>query len=340
MTLPTSCFYQIFKQNTLIVIDRAIWNIKNRREDKNYFRWYSRTFGIEKGSSLRALEEDYLEKHQEQIKQLRDESASRLVKENTDEEEIRLAHFAINNIVRRSDEEEDNSSYTIEEALDRDAFVCEGTLFHINKNKNNNHEIKIGERAYSIDKKIAEVEQLEEEYKRKLQERITGWQKKIQKTREITRILEEGGFYDRKSGIGFEKTRKGFFVYTITEPYALYERENNKHYGFPRAKIAIQVEQTEGGVAWHDAIVMNKYMHPALHDNAEYQNICTGKFSYNTIRERCAKKSDQIRVALQTARDMMERGYFSRKGSWNALTDPKYKDMEITNLERWRVTNT
>lgn len=180
--------YKLFKENTLIITGGFIWNIKNKREDENYFRWYTRTFGITKGNKLSALEEDYLENHQDRIKQ------------NTGEDYIRLTDFALKVIMRKK-ETSYNTSYAIEALLNRPLFICDGVIYRLEKTRNENHEIRINKETYSIDKKLIETEEFEYRFGRKLEEKI----KRDYTGKRTEKFASQEEFYDARENLGFEK---------------------------------------------------------------------------------------------------------------------------------------
>ncbi len=336
---PTqSFFYNLFKENTLVLVEGFVWNIKNKQEDGNYFRWYTKTFGVVKDKKLRHLEEDYFENHREDTKKTWAKTANEILGCKINSEDLRLGDFALNELIRRREKRIDKAC-TLDELLNRkDVFICEGTIFDLTKLKSENNEVRINKTSYSIGRQITEVDYLEEDYSQTFREGLNGKHNLIC-VKEINDLLLKDGFYDRKTNIGFEKTRDGFFVYTLVEPYVLYEDKNKKYYKFGEAKVGIQIWLADDEIVWQDAVVMNKYMHPALASHAEHQRICTGRFSYATIRKRYDSKADQIKIALQKAKSTLERGYFSRNGAWNSLTEAKYKERELEEPRGWRVTN-
>ncbi len=334
-----SFFYSLFKENTLVLVEGVIWNIENEQKDENYFRWYTRKFGVVKDKELRHLEEDYLEKHRGEIDKSWNKTINGVLGCKVNQEDIRLGDFVLNDLIRKRKERRVDTRYTLDELLNKkDVFICEGGVFDLTQQKNKSHEIRIDRTSYSIGRQITEVEYLEENYAQVFGKGF-GEKENLVNTKGLRELLLKGGFYDRRTNIGFEKTAKGFFVYTLVEPYALYETRNKKYYGFGEAKVGIQLWPTYDEITWHDAVVMNKYIHPALAREDEYQKICTGNFSYSTIRNKYESKADQIKVALQKARGILERGYFSRSGAWNSLTEAKYKERELKEPRGWRVTN-
>ncbi|MEM4244823.1 MAG: hypothetical protein QW404_00030 [Candidatus Nanoarchaeia archaeon] len=305
--------HRIFKEKTLIIAEGEIWEIKKKKLDENYFKWYTKIFGVQRTGHLRDLEEDYNEMCNK-------------------DDKLRLVAFVINNVIRKN-RESNTKTITLEDLIKKPTFVCMGNMYKLSNTKTQSHEIKIKNKSYSVQEKITELEQFERLYQN-LDARLRGCF-----NYEIKKIARQAKFYDPKENIGFEDTEKGFFLYTLVKPYALYERTNSKYYGFGEAKIGIQIRIVDNEIVWHDAVVMNKYIHPALPDDDEYQKICTGNFSFETIRQKYKGKAEQIRIALEEARRMIERGYFSRDGSWNTLQDPKYKQLELKNIMGWRVTN-
>ncbi len=332
--LPKSFVYNELRNKTAVIMNGTIMEVKERRQNQDYFRWYTKTFGIEKGKNLKTLEEDYLETYQEEIKKLRDEEVNRTTRTTIGAEGLELVDFFIGNVVRDNGTKRAEESCKIEEILKGYHFICCNTLYEVKPLRGQNHEIFIEKRSYSIDRKTNSLEGVDEEYRRAI-----GQRKNTAKSSQVTRIAEQKKFYDRNQNLGFETTERGFYIYTTVEPYALYERKNRKYYGFGRAKIGVHTEIRDGKIIWHQAVVMNKYIHPALKEDGEYQSICTGNFSYNHLINRHHEEAKQIRAALEEARRMIERGYFSEKGSWNELTHEKYKTMELQNTKGWRVTN-
>jgi len=331
MSIPQTFVYKELNENTAAIVDGRIWGVKERKEDDNYFRWYGKIFGVVKGKTLRALEEDYLEKHEHEIKQPNKEGGINY-------EDTQLADFVIKNVIGKVPyKNKRRDKQLIEEVLYMSAlFACCGSLYEVNQGKNENHELRIEGKSYSIGKELTELEELERKYERKLENILT---RQARYNSGTTKIIEKGRFYNQNENIGFEKTENGFFVYTVVKPYSLYERYNNKYYGFGEAKIGIKLEIVDEEIAWQSAVVINRYIHPALPNLGTYQRICTGNYSYDTLREKYDDKAKQIRAALGEAVRMIERGYFSAKGSWNKLTNSEYMKLEIKNPKEWRVTN-
>lgn len=142
-------------------------------------------------------------------------------------------------------------------------------------------------------------------------------------------------FYNKENNLGFERNDFGFFIYTLVEPYILYERKNRKYYKFDRAKIGVELI----GKAWKDPIIINPYSHPALrYKNKDFQKICNGSCDYNAIRKKY-RLEDQIKVVLEKARHMILRGYFSQKGSWHSLTEPIFREHIVCNPDKGMVSN-
>lgn len=338
MNLPRSLAYERFKNSEpAVIMQGTVWNITKEREGENYLRWHTKIFGLAKENTLRTLEEDYMEFNEKNIKKFKDEKASQDAGRRVGAEDIELADFMINGVVRRGKGEEKKTSCALEEVLQK-MFFCNETFYEISETRNQNHEIRMGRKSYSINKWAMQLNDMEKKYAKKLEQRITTYEGSL-RGKTAAKILENK-YYNGQEKIGFQKTSRGFFAYTKIESYALHERNNNKHYGFGEAEVGTQLELTNGEVVWHDPVVMNHYMHPGLPGEGTYQKICPGKFSYDKIRRDYGCKAQQIRLALEEARRMIERGYFSRGGSWNSLNDPRYAAFEIENLEGWRVTNT
>jgi len=305
--MPRSFIYQELTDRTAVIMHGTIWQVTGRRANQDYLRWYTKTFGIEKVKELKELQEDYRERY----------------KQNT--QDFDIANFFLNQVIRNKQERKEK---TLEEWVGN-YFVCSNSLFEIKNGRQPTHEILIQGKSYSIDRKIMTLEEMEQD--------IT---KPKEYESRIIAIAQQQRYYDRNEKLGIEKVGGKSYIHTITEPYALYERKNGRHYGFGRAKIGVEVESVDGEIVWHDAVVMNEYMHPALKGNEPYQKICTGTFSFDNIRRKYGAKGKQIRVALEEARRMLERGYFSQQGSWNELTEEKYKELELQNTRGWRITNT
>lgn len=149
-----------------------------------------------------------------------------------------------------------------------------------------------------------------------------------------TRSIKDS-FYSKEMNLGFEKNDYGFFIYTVVEPYVLYEKRNGKYYKFDEAKIGVEII----GETWREPIVINSYSHPALRSkNIAFQKICNGSYDYNAIRRKY-KQEDQVKVVLEKAKSMMLRGYFSQKGSWHSLTELMFKEHEVYNPDKRTVSN-
>ncbi|MFH1332125.1 MAG: hypothetical protein ABIH63_02465 [archaeon] len=307
--IPRSFIYQELMDRTAVIMHGAIWPVVGRKTNQNYFRWYTKTFGIEKGKELKDLQEDYKER----------------CEHSTKTQDPEIVNFFINHVIRNKQERKEKNL----EEWARDYFVCCNSLFEIKNGKQPNHEILIQGKSYNIDRKIMTLGEMEQ-----------NTTKPQEYENRVVTIAQQQKYYDRNEKLGIEKAEGKFYIHKINEPYALYERKNGKHYGFGRAKIGVEVENADGEVVWHDAVVMNEYMHPALKGNEAYQKICTGTFSFDNIRRKYGDKGKQIRVALEEARRMLERGYFSQQGSWNELTEEKYKELELQNTKGWRITNT
>lgn len=327
--LPETFLHKTLKDRTMIITEGKIWNV-TEEDTENKLVWYGKKFGIKEERTLKSIEEDYMEKYEKTIKEIKEKA---LEKHKIKADDFEIAYFAINHVIGHK--KEGQKSSIIEEIVKENLFSCANALYKLKKGRHPNHKIRIGKEVYSIDKKIASLEQLERNYALQIVKKITSKFKE----KSYLEPIHAAEFYNKKENIGFERKERGFYAYTILKPYILYENCNGKYYKLGEAKIGVKLSITNQGIGWNDPVVINNYVHPALESFGPYQRICSGKFSYESIRQRHKEKGKQVRAALEQGKRMIERGYFSQGGSWHKLTEPYYRSMEIMNLTGRRVAN-
>lgn len=325
--LPETFLHKTLKDRVMVITEGKIWKI-TEEETENKFVWYGKKFGIKEERTLNSVEEDYMEKHEKTLQEIKEKALGDKIKA----EDFELTYFTINQIIKHKTEEQKRS--VIEEIITKDIFSCANNVYQMKKGEHPNYKIRIGNKTYNIDKKIASLEQLERNYTLQIIRKITS---KFKEKSYLESKIEE--FYDKKENIGFENKEKGFYAYTILEPYILHERSNGKYYKLGEAKIGVKLSITNQEIAWNDPVVINNYAHPALESFGPYQRICSGKFSYESIRQRHKEKGKQVRAALEQGKRMIARGYFSQGGSWHKLTEPYYNKFEVNERELKKVAN-
>ncbi len=147
--------------------------------------------------------------------------------------------------------------------------------------------------------------------------------------------------YSLRHNLGFEINENAFHLYTKVQDYILYEKLNGNYYKFPRAKVATKLISNRGSIIWNQLVVMGAYTHPSLaYTNKPFQKICTGDFSYSSIKRKHANIEAQLLEVMHFARKVLTECYFSSGQPYSLLTDSKYDSMKVTgSIDKRMVTN-
>jgi len=141
----------------------------------------------------------------------------------------------------------------------------------------------------------------------------------------LERIVSLQRHMDRSSNIGFTHNQRGFFIYTKTPGYILWEHEKDEYYSFPSAKVGVQLTgaPSQGtSLEVSKPVVMNRYKHPAIAGlNESYNSICFGHFDMSGVETLTPVK--KIFILLNEGCRMLMENYCS---DGNA-----YKNLEIPN---------
>ncbi|MFH1850218.1 MAG: hypothetical protein ABH879_08640 [archaeon] len=207
------------------------------------------------------------------------------------------------------------------------------------------NQLLIDGKGYELREAKTSLEGLSERYSARLEDHIIkaagDCRQNIRIGSGVSAAASQGFYYDPEKKVGCE-VKNGFFLYTIVDPYILYEPANGRYYGFPEAKIGIELCTREGIILWKDPVVINPYSHPSLHlRNGAYQRICNGSFSYTDLKKNYPDIITQLCRLISKSRDLMTRGYYGESGAWHSLEEPMFSGHLMRgNINLLKVTNT
>lgn len=369
MNLPLSFFYKFFKENNFFVIDNIVYNLKAFPGEAGTFFIGKKRFGINEGLKLSKIEEVYFSNYNTTLKEYGNRIVGKILQEEKGiykdyhnlGQEIELIEFVFYNLIKKEKKNikevktlkvQSRNIPLIEEILNHNCFVQEGNIYLLKEGKKGNVFAKIKDRCYYSDKCLDKsLEDLEKNYIKKVEEKIcnelTKGQdslldqiKSLNKKKEIIKLINKGEFYDQKEEVGFLKDDFGFFVVRKIKPYILYENWNNKYYQFGEAIIGIKLGKKGRKIQWHDPIVINPYIHPALPDTNwnSHQKICKGNYDYQqATKGRSLEES--IRILLGEGKRMLTSGYYGVKGAWHFLTEEPFQKLEVKQYDPTEVSN-
>ena len=300
-------FYLFFNENIFACIDSRIYNTcKTSTED--YLKWFSTRINLLKGELVQKLEEIYY-------------FSAGMKKEQLNE----LSGFIVNNVIPNRSAAKPCDSILLSILPDRDYLVFRGRFHELAPRNAANAIVHANKKDYAVGANLGlDLKELEQDYVQRLN----------------TAGFTDHSGYDKKSNIGYLTDSSGFYVYAIVNPYILYERLNDKYYQFPETRIGLRLSKQKNKIIWGNPVVIDNYSHPALPDeNKPFQDICSGLFNFNAIREKYKDPVLQVRAALVKTEEILTMGYFSNVGSWHKLKDEIFRSYETRNITGCRVTN-
>jgi hypothetical protein len=369
MKLPSTFFYNFFKENTLFVIDGTIYNQNPSSNDGPVLIVGEKKFYFNEGPKLSQLEELYFQNNSSEFKKYGNEVLKNFLSDekgiNVDYhelgQEIEFAELALYGILKNEKKEKTpvkiiqskQNSCLIEKILDQDCFVLQGKIYSLRKGKDGIFRIKIKNHDYNIHERFdVNLEELEKKYLKNIEEKIyfdltnskESLFKKIKglkEKKELIDIIKKGEFYDEKEELGFKISKEGFFVTKKVKPYVLYEPNNGSYYRFGDMLIGTKLVKQDNLFNWKYPVIINPYIHPALPHAKEakpYQKICNGKYDYYKAVEGKGFE-ESVRIVLAAAKRMLLSGYVGEKGAWHFLTEKPFQPLEVKEFDPKEVTN-
>jgi len=169
----------------------------------------------------------------------------------------------------------------------------------------------------------------------------------IRKSR--SRIAEEvmslDEHFDNDNNTGFKKSDNGFFIYTKTPEYILWEHVNDRYYRFRPAEVGVRISYDSlGGLKVSFPLVLNRYKHPALSDIGQsHQFICFSNFDRSSVNG--SRPVSTITMFLNHGCRMLMSNYCSDGNAFHDLESEAYEssfsDLEVPKdrVVMGRVTN-
>lgn len=333
MELPETFFKQYCKKNTFFLIGGVPHNVCINQKSDDYFEWFGKRFGIEKGESFEKLETLYLESQRRNVNKNIETAGQTYI----DPTLLELVRFAYEEVINNLKTELQKEIPVIKQLLQKDYFIYNGKFFGLSI-KENGHA-SINDKRYQIGSKcnqdFEKFEKFEKKYEIFLEKRILEGANLGGKAKTtLYGKLATNGYYKEEGdkNIGFEKNEKGFFIYTIVDPYVLYEPKNECYYSFSRAKAGIRISKNRNRIEWEKIKVITPYMHPALQllEKKPFQEVCPGVFNYHKLEK--LPPTDAIKRLVPTEiKRMLQEGYIGQDSAWKPLY--KYKEFERLKVE-------
>jgi hypothetical protein len=317
--IPATNFYEYFRNNIAIVLNRTIYVIGIERDAPDFMDWNGSRFSLTPGERLSKLEELYFE---------RIENMS-LDKENGVKEE----HILIAKKLLGLGEERISRAGIIDNVFPEGCFLAYlGRFFNLKNSHRGN--ISINNQRYSIGEKAFALEEKEILYKKEITR--SGLK---QQDYSLEQLVKKG-YYNKNRNFGLEIHEGEIYAFTNVEPYVLYDKHTGNNFLFAEAKVATKLNLDGQKVRWGPLVVINPYTHPAIpQKNKAFQKICMGKFDYDSIRRRYNDPRKQILAALYRGRQALTRGYYGESGAWKRLRDEDFAQMQVRNFRKELVTN-
>lgn len=382
MKLPPSFFYKFFKDNTFFVVDKTIYNIKFEVNGGGVFSIGQKRFGIDEGLKLNKLEEIYFSNNDSELEEYGNKllqktlSDEREINKNYHElgEDLEFLELVWYGILKKKKGGKPNikllkiqreESYIIDDLFQYDCFVWKGKLYKIKDNKEGFFSAKINNKIYSGGESLGlNLEELEKKYLQKIegkicnkltkgQDSLLSKVKGLKEKKELIDLLKKREFFDEEEGIGFKKDSKGFFVTRKAasnapkringkRTYVLLERSNGKYYRFEEALIGVKLTKNGNRIQWHDPIVIQPYIHPALPQKSftSHQRICPGPADYNKLTKD-KMIGDAVKDLLSEGQRLILHGYFlpNGQGAYFSLSNKHFQELEVKNYDKMEVTN-
>lgn len=382
MNLPPTFFYKFFKENTFFIVNKTVYNIKFNINGQGLLSVGKKKFGIDEGLKLATLEELYFSNNDSELKEYGNNLLTNILSEEKEinknfhelGKDLEFLEFLWYKILKNKKKEkpkikpikiQKKDSCIIDNLFSQDYFVWKGRFYNLNNNEKGSFSAKIKNRIYSDGESLdLSLEEQEKKYLQKIEEKIynqlTKGQdsllnkvKRLKEKKELIDVLKKGEFFDEKENIGFRKDGKGFFVTRKAasdapqktngkKTYVLYERSNGKHYRFEEALIGVKLTKKNDRLQWHDPVVVQPYIHPALpqKSSTSHQRICSGGVDYNKLTSRKSLE-DSVKALLSEGQRLILHGYFLPKGhgAYFSLSDKHFQDLEVQNYDLREVTN-
>lgn len=327
MELPETFFKKYCEKNTFFLIEGTPYRVYTNWKSGDYFEWYGKKLGVEKGDSLEKLETFYLESQKRNI----NPNIKTINKAHIDPTLLELVSFAYEEVINNNKLELQKEIPVIKQLLKKNYFVWNGKFFDLSTKSTGYVSIK--GKKYQIGSKCdKDLEKLEAQYKTFLEKRVLEGTNLGDKAKlSFYKNLAIKGYYDNNKKIGFENNEKGFFIYTIVNHYILYEKNNHNYYFFPEAKSGVKISKKRNGIEWEKAMVISPYMHPALPEFGKpFQKICEGTLNYNKFEKLPPADAIKIFLSVEVNR-MLQSGYQGQDNAWNPIY--KHKEFEKLRVE-------
>lgn len=368
MIPPHTFFYNFFKDNTFFVVGNTIYNPNQSPNSDSAMAVGEKKFYFTEGLKLSKLEALYFQNKDFELKEYGNNQLKKILddekKVNKDYyqlgQELEFVEFVFYDLLKNREKQKEIKIISVEKdtclidsLFKYDCFVWNGRLYKLEKGKNDSSSIRINNYCYSIGARLeTSLEDLEEDYLKSIEEKVSSQLTKGQESllsklkglkekKGLISLLNRGEFFDAKEKIGFKKDSKGFFVTTKSQKtYVLYEPSNGKYYRFGEALIGIRLTKRGKNIEWHDPIIINPYIHPALpsENYVPYQRICPGDYDYK--KEADGKSLDEaVKLLLGKARSFIERGYYGVNGAHHSLTKKHFQSLETKDFNPREVTN-
>lgn len=275
-----------------------------------------------------------------------DDVSSETLTKHGDEIARKLSKYQVSSVIAKKDMMVLNgAAYALEECKENEKRECF---------KNGAAFAKIGKRSFRskgqhrdfIDKIKEKQDQLMIQKVKQEIERDTSLQSRVRGIRDkkAEDIMKLDDFFDNDTNIGFASNSRGFFIYTKTPSYILWEHVNDRYYLFPPAKVAVQIlVDSMYEIRPSFPIVMNRYKHPAVPEiNLSNQIICFDNFDRSSID--FSKPVNTISMFLHHGCKMLMENYCSDGNAFQNIENKTYadlfSDLEVDKVQLGRRTPT
>ncbi|RME55157.1 hypothetical protein D6777_01450 [Candidatus Woesearchaeota archaeon] len=225
-------------------------------------------------------------------------------------ENQKLARFVMENIIKKPFTISIENENLLKSCMPFNFLNDKGTFKK--KKKSILGKIKLFGEKYSFTRNTLDMKVVELDYNLKLNTKIGK-----------TTVLEN--YYDAEKNLGFELKNDDFYVYTIVEPYILYDKSTQKKYKFDEAKVGLKLELVNDEVEYGNLVVLNEYSHPALPDfDKPMQTICLGWYDPSTLKINF-NLENQIVLLLKKGKKALTEEYILPNVAWHKLSEEKFE---------------